>query len=106
MRHAETLPGNASLEPKAVLSSRTGRRYVHVPVLWNIALGYLFSSRSLFMCFNWTNMMKLVVLGGLRRAAVLTVVLAPRLILWSDTLYSLGIARSVNQATTILAILG
>ncbi len=48
-------------------------------------------------------MMKLVVLGGLRRAAVLTVVLAPRLILWSDTLY---IARSVNQATTILAILG
>jgi len=36
--------------------------------------------------------MKLVVLGGLRRAAVLTVVLAPRLILWSDTLNSLGIA--------------
>jgi len=40
--------------------------------------------------------MKHVFLGGLRRTAVLTVVLAPQLILFSDMLYSVGIALSVS----------
>jgi hypothetical protein len=40
--------------------------------------------------------MKLVFLSGLQRAAVLAIVLAPQLVLFSDIFYLVGIALSVS----------